>query len=226
MAYLEAYEILDLDHELLKHDEHEVRPELLFLYGRTDPYTPMEFHDAMKMIMPDGTFAIGALCLCGVDVSNAFTTQGKYIWPRRRCRTPLCSSTRAPSRVRWRASWRTSSSTKRRSSKRTVMMTNVRIDDGDGDQIKHVVRTWEGNRILMAVYLIAVHFSLHATRHQAHYRPMKMRGFLLRVPVAQRHTRCGDRTNRKMYRRGCSPAIGGMSRSVTEYPRALSPQRT
>jgi hypothetical protein len=55
MAYLEAYEILDLDEDLLRHDEHEVRPTLLFLYGRTDPYTPMEFHDAMKMLMPDGT---------------------------------------------------------------------------------------------------------------------------------------------------------------------------
>lgn len=54
MAYLEAYEILDLDEDLLRHDEHEVRPTLLFLYGRTDPYTPMEFHDAMKMLMPDG----------------------------------------------------------------------------------------------------------------------------------------------------------------------------
>lgn len=35
MAYMEAYEILELDEELLNHDEHEVRPELLFLYGRT-----------------------------------------------------------------------------------------------------------------------------------------------------------------------------------------------
>jgi hypothetical protein len=80
MAYLEAYEILDLDEDLLRHDEHEVRPTLLFLYGRTDPYTPMEFHDAMKMLMPDGTIPAPTITnLVGTH------TLGSHVYTIRAC---------------------------------------------------------------------------------------------------------------------------------------------
>jgi len=54
MAYNEAYQIVELDESLLDHGERKVQPKLLFLYGRTDPYTPMKFHDDMKMRLPEG----------------------------------------------------------------------------------------------------------------------------------------------------------------------------
>jgi pimeloyl-ACP methyl ester carboxylesterase len=53
MAYRESLEICALDDSLLDHTDRRVSPRLIFLYGRTDRYTPLEFYEDMKTRIKD-----------------------------------------------------------------------------------------------------------------------------------------------------------------------------
>jgi len=70
MAYRESYEIVEFDDELIG---SHVENKLHFLYGTSDPYTPLSFYEDMKALLP------GRVELAEDGIRHAFVLQSSEV---------------------------------------------------------------------------------------------------------------------------------------------------
>jgi len=80
MAYTEGQEVIHMDDDCISViEEHHSR--MLFLYGRTDRYTPLPFYEELKERFPEGLIE-----LAPEGVEHAFVLQNMEIVAERVCR--------------------------------------------------------------------------------------------------------------------------------------------